>query len=575
MRYKAGSLQCKDAIAGSLLFAATAAVVVLQNSRLGVLWDLSFMLEDAYRISLGWVPYRDFPLAYPPLSYVVQAALIKTTGTVFWHHVAYAAVVGGLATVLTWQIVLRLFRGSVAQPRLAAFLLNAPLVVLGIFCIWPDPSYDADCTFAILVSIFLLLYAEEKGFPVLLSFLAGMALVVPAFAKQNTGLAFLGGAALSILTLLVFDRRREDARGYGAILCGIAAGLALAAVLIQVTAGLRNYLHWTWQFAAARRLGTRWASWGSLHDNRFLPWWLAASIAGLLLLLSVRRTNRSATILAAVMLSVPFVWTSACLLTGQSPLDNAKCLLSLWPFLVIVSFVISVAAVRQRKGVTLVLPFIVIVTIPAAFLSQGLSGSTYALWPLLIVLIASTLTALGNWSGHDAAITTIISVAVALSLLISGGYYVFSNVRLTYAKLTDGRLERSALPALRGLTVRGPWLPQFDALAAYAKAKIPADDGLLIIPGEDPFYYATGREPRFPVLLFDTVGNPYSPEEIAMMARVHDIRWLVVKRQLQLQPEASEWEEDNQSLVDLLRRDCKKSDQLDNYDIYRCVYGRE
>jgi hypothetical protein len=574
MRYKAVSPQCKDGIAGSLLFAATAAVVVLQNTRLGILWDLSFILEDAYRISLGQVPYRDFPLAYPPLSYVMQAALIKITGTVFWHHVAYAAVVGGLATLLTWQIVLRLLRGSVEQPRLAAFLLSAPLVVLGIYCIWPDPSYDADCTFAILASIFLLLYAEERGFPVHLSFLAGMALVVPAFAKQNTGLAFLGGAALATLALLVIDRRREGVtRGYGVILCGIAAGLALAAALIQVTAGLRNYLHWTWQFAAARRLGTRWAWWGSLHDNRFLPWWLAALIAGLVLLLSVRRTNRSVTILAAVMLSVPFVWTSACLLTGGSQSDSAKCLLSLWPFLVIVSFVISVAAARQRKGVALMLPFIVIGTIPAAFLSQGLWGSTYALWPLLIVLIASALTALGNWTGHDAVITTIISLAVALSLLISGAHYVFSNVRLAYAKLADGRPERSALPALRGLTVRGPWLPQFDKLAAYAKAKIPAEDGLLIIPGEDPFYYATGREPRFPVLMFDTVGNPYSPEEIADMARAHDIRWLVVKRQLQLQPEASEWEEGNQRLLDLLGRDCKKTDELDNYDIYRCVSG--
>ncbi|MBW0012736.1 MAG: hypothetical protein JO059_06175 [Mycobacterium sp.] len=274
------------------------------------------------------------------------------------------------------------------------------------------------------------------------------------------------------------------------------------------------------------------------------------------------------------MLSVPFVWTSACLLTGQSPAENAKVLLSLWPFVVIVSFVLSVATSRQQKGVALILPFIVMATIPAAFLSQGLSGSTYALWPLLILLIASALSALGNWTGHDPAFTTIISAAAAVSLLISGGFYVFSDARLTYAKLTEGRLERSTLPALRGLTVRGPWLPQFDALAAYAKAKIPAEDGLLIIPGEDPFYYATGREPHFPVLLFDTMGNPYSPEEIATMARARDIGWLVVKRQLQLRPEASEWEEGNQRLLDLLRRNCEKADQLDNYEIYRCTYGR-
>ncbi len=577
MRDKTLSVRCTDAVAGSLLFAATAAVVVAQNSRLGTLWDLSFMLESAYRISLGQVPYRDFPLAYPPLSFVIQAALIKTTGAVFWHHAAYAAVVGGLATVLTWQIVLRLVRGSVERPRLAAFLLSAPLAVLGIYCIWPDPSYDADCTFAILASLLLLLYAEEKGFPAPLSFLAGVALVVPAFAKQNTGLAFLGLAAIATLVLLVIDKRGGVTRGYGAILCGIAAGLALAAALIQVTAGLRNYLQYTVQFAAAQRLGTRWTSWGSLHDNRFLPWWLAALIAGLLLL-GLRRGNRSVRIVAAVVMSVPFVWTAACLLTAQSPAESATCLLSLWPYAMIVSFVTSVAAVAHRKGVPLVLPFVVMGTIPAAFLSQGLWGSTYALWPLLILLIASALTALGKRAEHDAAVSTIVSFAIALSLLISGSHYVFSNVRLTYAKLADGRRERSALPALRGLTVRGEWLPQFDGLVAYAKANIPAGDGLMIIPGEDPFYYATGREPRFPVQMFDPVSNPYSPQEIAAMARAHDIRWLVVKRQLQLQHEASQWEDDNQRLIDVLRRDCKQvplDEEPANYDVYRCEYGRE
>src|SRR6266571_3346388 len=45
-----------------LLFLATALVVVWQNSRLAVLWDLSLVLENSYRISLGDVPYRDFPL---------------------------------------------------------------------------------------------------------------------------------------------------------------------------------------------------------------------------------------------------------------------------------------------------------------------------------------------------------------------------------------------------------------------------------------------------------------------------------------------------------------------------------
>jgi hypothetical protein len=66
-------------IAALFLFLATALVVVWQNSRLAVLWDLSYVLENPYRISLGDVPYRDFPFAHAPLTFLIQAALIKLT----------------------------------------------------------------------------------------------------------------------------------------------------------------------------------------------------------------------------------------------------------------------------------------------------------------------------------------------------------------------------------------------------------------------------------------------------------------------------------------------------------------
>src|SRR6267378_7957854 len=97
-----------DWFLAAILFFATAAVVVWQNLRLGILWDLSYILENSFRISVGDVPYRDFPFPYAPLTFLVQAALIKLTGRVFWHHIAYCAVVGGLGTVLTWRILLNL-----------------------------------------------------------------------------------------------------------------------------------------------------------------------------------------------------------------------------------------------------------------------------------------------------------------------------------------------------------------------------------------------------------------------------------------------------------------------------------
>jgi hypothetical protein len=100
----------RDFVVALALFAATAAVVFWQNARLAVIWDLSYVLETSYRISLGQTPYRDFPLAHAPLTFLIQAAIIRLFGRVFWHHVLYCAVVGGMGSVVAWRVALRMVR---------------------------------------------------------------------------------------------------------------------------------------------------------------------------------------------------------------------------------------------------------------------------------------------------------------------------------------------------------------------------------------------------------------------------------------------------------------------------------
>src|ERR1051325_11741947 len=142
--------------AGAALFAGTAVVVVWQTSHLAVLWDLSYVLENAHRIALGEIPYRDFPFPYPPLTFLIQAALIRLTGRVFWHTIVYCVVINGLATNVTSRMLRNVLRETVARSRWLATALSLPLIPLGVYSIFPHPFYDPACNFAILISILCL-----------------------------------------------------------------------------------------------------------------------------------------------------------------------------------------------------------------------------------------------------------------------------------------------------------------------------------------------------------------------------------------------------------------------------------
>src|SRR5439155_23837975 len=170
---------------------------------------LSYVLENSYRISLGDIPYRDFPFPYPPLTFLIQAAIIKLTGRVFWHHIAYCAVMGGLATVLTWRILLNLLRTEVGRSPSLPFILTLPVILLGIYSVYPHPFYDPDCTLAILLAVLLLQQTERKPLSKLIPIFAGASLVIPLFVKQNTGLLFFSSTVVLIAALIVWEKLRR------------------------------------------------------------------------------------------------------------------------------------------------------------------------------------------------------------------------------------------------------------------------------------------------------------------------------------------------------------------------------
>ncbi len=162
-------------------------------------------------------------------------------------------------------------------------------------------------------------------------------------------------------------------------------------------------------------------------------------------------------------------------------------------------------------------------------------------------------------------LATALTAIVAVTLFVCGGLYMASEERLSYTKLFDGPLVHSSLPPLKGMAVRGPYLPAFEQLVHFASGEIPPNDAIILIPGEDPFF-TTGRIPQFPILLFDKATDPYSPQQIASLAHSRNVRWLIVKRNLQMNEDATPQRE---ATLHLLLRDFTIYRKLDGYDIYR------
>jgi hypothetical protein len=569
----------RDSLASLGLFLATACVVLWQNAHVAVLWDTSYVLDSAVRFAHGQAPYRHFPFVHPPLTFLIQAAIIRFTGRVFFHHVLYAAAVGGLGTVLTWRLALATLRGRARAAWVVALLVAAPLAVLGIYSIIPIPEYDGDCTFWILIALWLLQRADAKR-SIVSGLAAGVGLCVPLFCKQNMGLPFLAaavGAVLLVLALALMRMRRGQASAEApealtllSILAAACATLFAAVLALHWTAGIRNYVHWTIRFAGERRLPGFGAMLAIFRDPSLL-WTLPCVAAALLLLRLAPLRLRWARIAAFALLAAPFLFALASLLIYDDADERGDSLLALWPLLLLlaaVSAIMNLLRLRREPSVRALFPLIVLAAICGTFMSQQLWGSTYAIWPLLALLVAEMLASLRRFTTRAASpwFVPALAALISITLLICGGFYTASEDRLSYVNLPYAPVEHSAFPQLAGMTTPGPYLPELDELLRYAQANIPQDDGLILIPGEDPFYFATGRVPRFPVLLFDPTTDPYSPAEIAALVRSQSIRWLIVKRDLQIIVDPTP---NRAATMQALMGEFTQAARLRGYDVYR------
>ena len=550
---RAALLSRSSLLVPTLLFAASAAFVFWRNSQVAVLVDISYILNIATRIANGEAPYAQFPLAQAPLAFLAQAVLIKAFGPHFLVQIVYATIVGGLATVLTYRIVRRLIDGIVPEPTALAAILTIPLVPLGIYAIIPNPFYDPDTCFVVLAAIAAILAAIDR--PTRARWLlAGALIAVPVFVKQNFGGAFM---VLALGALVADAAARPSARA-GLRWCFVGFGVGLGAELLalQLVVGIDHYLAWAWTFAMSGR-GVALERISAFADPSVI--WPGVLILALALATRALPVRLRARVFIAILLVALVARASS-----PSTFLNVNTLLT--PVLVAASALAIVGAARDGTRFETLLPLLLAGTAAGALMSLGLNGSTFGIFPLLAVGIATLVRGLRRLVEDAPEIAPLTGVTLALLLTMSGTAYTLTNARLLFADVNaPGPVVRSEFPSLAGLSARGPYIGDLDTILFWIQDNVPADDPFVFLPGEDPVFFALDRRPRLPSVYFFDVANPYSPAEIARFADEVGLRWVFVKERLQLVEEPPL----EQRLVLALTEHATLVTQVGPYRVYR------
>jgi hypothetical protein len=508
-------------VVARLLFLASAAFVLWRNTQVGVLVDISWILNNATRIALGDVPYRDFPLAQAPGEFLVQAILIKVFGAHYAVQIFYASLCGGTATVLAHFIARRVLSGAVPSAAALATILTLPLIPLGIYAILPNPFYDPDACLAVLGAVALLFVARER--PDALRFvIAGVVATLPLAIKQNIGGPFLI-SFVSVLALEAVTRpsRRRELRWIG---LGMTGALAIGVILLQLFVGVDAYLRGTVTFALAGR-GVSLERVQDFAEPGVL--WTTALVA----ILAIggprlpERTRAIFAVVAVVLLAASLVPAS---FMGPSILFPS--------FLLAAAALGIVRASREKPNFELLLPVVLLATTLGALESAGITASTYGIFPLLSLALACVVRDLAHVVPRPLRLAPYAGAIVALVLVGFGAVYTLENVRLKFVDVNaPGPVMTSKFPSLAGLSARGPYLADLDAMLFWVRDHVPPGDGFVVLPGEDPVYYALERRPALPSVFFyfGDVATPYTPAELARAADEIGVRWVIVKDRLQ------------------------------------------
>src|SRR5262249_29827002 len=158
---------------------------------------------------------------------------------------------------------------------------------------------------------------------------------------------------------------------------------------------------------------------------------------------------------------------------------------------------------RSDRSFASVLPFVLAGTTLATLMSQGLDGSTFAIFPLLSLTIASLVLQVGRSVPAPPRLAPVVGLVICALLGVSGLSYTLTDPRLRFIDVDPpGPPMRSTFPTLLGLSARGPYIGDLDQILEWTSVHVRPDEAMVFLPGEDPVFYALERRPALRSVFF-------------------------------------------------------------------------
>jgi hypothetical protein len=178
-----------------------------------------------------------------------------------------------------------------------------------------------------------------------------------------------------------------------------------------------------------------------------------------------------------------------------------------------------------------IFPLAFIVAAHGTYLTHHIVGSSYGLWPILIITIAVIISVLQKELPHI-YISPITGIFVAVTLYALVINYQFLIIyQYIYS---PGNTYQLTNPRLYGAGTPGIWMRELDNLLVYTAKYIPPNDLVVTVPGEDPFYAATGRRNPLPDISFHKEVYPVYAADFPKYFAQNKVQWVIAKTKTQL-----------------------------------------